>query len=260
MTDRSKFIGGTDAMRIMRGEWAELYAEKKGLVETEDLSSVFPVQLGIFTEPFHLSWVQDSLGPINQKVESKYHPLFTYMRAHIDGWCEDHNTFIEAKHTGGFEDLNTLIDRYTPQLAHYCNVYQREWCWFSVIMGNREPTPVKVSIDAAYRENLITVIEQFWWHVTEGVEPEITPVANLDVKAQVKVNDMRVVDMTGNNEWAHAAQGYRMYEEQAKEFESCKKMLKRLVEDDVRQATGHGITVKRAVNGSLRISAVQDRK
>ena len=48
--DRQGFIGGTDAIRIMNGEWAELYQEKVGLVEPKDLTDVFAVQLGAFTE------------------------------------------------------------------------------------------------------------------------------------------------------------------------------------------------------------------
>ena len=39
--DRQGFIGGTDAIRIMNGEWAELYQEKVGLVEPKDLDDVF---------------------------------------------------------------------------------------------------------------------------------------------------------------------------------------------------------------------------
>ena len=36
--DRQGIIGGTDAIRIMNGEWLELYQEKVGLTKPEDLS------------------------------------------------------------------------------------------------------------------------------------------------------------------------------------------------------------------------------
>ena len=54
--DRQGFIGGTDAIRIMNGEWLELYQEKVGLTEPEDLSEVLAVQLGVHTEQFNLDW------------------------------------------------------------------------------------------------------------------------------------------------------------------------------------------------------------
>ena len=61
--DRQGFIGGTDAIRIMNGEWAELYQEKVGLVEPKDLTDVFAVQLGAFTEDFNLNWWVQSHSP-----------------------------------------------------------------------------------------------------------------------------------------------------------------------------------------------------
>ena len=51
--DRPTGIGGTDAIRITEGTWKDLWLEKIGKVERKDLSSVLPVQLGIFTEEFN---------------------------------------------------------------------------------------------------------------------------------------------------------------------------------------------------------------
>ena len=48
--ERPRGIGGTDAIRIVEGKWKELWLEKTGQTEREDLSGVLPVQLGIFTE------------------------------------------------------------------------------------------------------------------------------------------------------------------------------------------------------------------
>ena len=60
--DRHLGIGSSDATRIIKGEWLDLYNEKKGLAEREDLSGVFRVQLGTYTEPFHLDWLNDQMG------------------------------------------------------------------------------------------------------------------------------------------------------------------------------------------------------
>ena len=54
--DRCKVMGGSDAVKIMQGKWNQLYREKKKLVEIEDLSNVFRVQLGVFTQRFNLNW------------------------------------------------------------------------------------------------------------------------------------------------------------------------------------------------------------
>ena len=43
--DRTRGIGGSDATRIMRGDWLSLYNEKVGLTQPEDLSNVFNLEL-----------------------------------------------------------------------------------------------------------------------------------------------------------------------------------------------------------------------
>lgn len=51
-------ISATDARRIMRGDGIQLWKEKKGLVQPEDLSGVLRVQMGVVTEAFNLCWWQ----------------------------------------------------------------------------------------------------------------------------------------------------------------------------------------------------------
>lgn len=51
-------ISATDARRLMRGQGMELWREKKGLQQPEDLSGVLRVQLGVVTEAFNLNWWQ----------------------------------------------------------------------------------------------------------------------------------------------------------------------------------------------------------
>ena len=45
--NRHMGIGGSDATRIMRGDWHTLWLEKTEKQEPEDLSRVLPVQLGL---------------------------------------------------------------------------------------------------------------------------------------------------------------------------------------------------------------------
>ena len=59
---RTGFIGGSDAVKIMNGDWFELWEVKTGLKEPEDLSSKLAVQLGIHTEDFNLSWFEKENG------------------------------------------------------------------------------------------------------------------------------------------------------------------------------------------------------
>ena len=55
--ERTGFIGGSDMMTIMNGDWEYLWQIKTGRAVPDDLSNVFPVQLGIATEEFNMSLV-----------------------------------------------------------------------------------------------------------------------------------------------------------------------------------------------------------
>ena len=44
--ERKGFIGGSDCVKIMNGDWLELWQIKTGRVESDDLSRNIAVQLG----------------------------------------------------------------------------------------------------------------------------------------------------------------------------------------------------------------------
>ncbi|MDH3235721.1 MAG: endonuclease, partial [Alphaproteobacteria bacterium] len=53
---RSSGVGGSDAGRVMTGDWFALWEEKTGRREPEDLTDVLQVQIGIVTESLNLWW------------------------------------------------------------------------------------------------------------------------------------------------------------------------------------------------------------
>ena len=60
--NRQGFIGGSDLYNIMQGNWHVLWLVKTGRKEPEDLSQVFRVQLGSFTEQFNIDWFCQDTG------------------------------------------------------------------------------------------------------------------------------------------------------------------------------------------------------
>ena len=59
--DRKGYIGGSDAGRIINGDWLALWQEKTGRAEPEDLSRKLAVQIGIATEKVNLEFLQYEL-------------------------------------------------------------------------------------------------------------------------------------------------------------------------------------------------------
>jgi predicted phage-related endonuclease len=62
---RMTSIGGSDANTLMSGDKERirnLWLEKRGEREPEDLSDVLMVQMGSFTEPLNISWFEKISG------------------------------------------------------------------------------------------------------------------------------------------------------------------------------------------------------
>lgn len=257
--NRTGFIGGSDARRIIEGDWLALYEEKVGIRQPEDLSGVFRVQLGRWTEAFHRDWLVNHYNmELTEPVGQECHPDLDWMRAQVDAWWPAQMTFVELKHTNERATPRAMGETYLPQIAHYCAVTCRPFGYLSYIAGNNDPVVVKVDPPKGYIDELIALEESFWWHVENKVAPDITPSATLERMLEeakaVKIDDLRFVDMTGSNEWASHAADYLANMGAAQVFEAAKESLKKLVDKDVGEATGHGLTIKRDKRGALRIT------
>ena len=252
--DRQGFIGGTDAIRIMNGEWAELYQEKVGLVEPKDLTDVFAVQLGAFTEDFNLNWWVQSHSPGytmagTQRVlqhELKLEGGYVPFKGTADMMCVDNQKksyIVEAKHTNAFTNMNDVIERYMPQIQLYmhlhnkhCEVhgYKPDGCYLSVIFGNSKWESKHIGFDQVYCTNMLAKITQFWEHVIKKSPPidrdaETPDISSITIDRKVKL------DMNRDNEWMSDAHDYVDTLESAKKNESAKKRLMSHIPPDVYQ-------------------------
>ena len=257
---RLEYVGSSDAKRILDGDWLALYQEKLGLKAPEDLSHNFPVQLGVLTEPFHISWLNKYCG-FDIVLQHALHRMAgqPHIGCHLDGWCRTHGTFVDTKHSNGRAGRDSMVEWYQPQFAHICNVEGVASGILSYIAGNQAPEWFAMEPSPAYRQALLDMENAFWWHVENKEPPNVTLLAPKLEEARreardVRLDGMRAVDMSGNNAWASHATDYLLNEGAAGIFEKAKKKLKELVEADVREARGHGIVIKRSKNGSLRFS------
>ncbi len=247
--DRSKSIGGSDAGRIMAGDWFTLWQEKTGRVEPDSLADVLQVQIGIVTEELNRRWFERKTG---LKVGRKnccrlVHLDHPFMTGHIDGWVLD--GIIECKHVSAFAKDDEIVERYYPQVQHYLAVTRSPRGFLSVIFGNHRWEYFQVQEDPAYQAELIEREQAFWWHVEEDIPPE-------DKNAEpvsIAFDTMRTVDMVGNNRWADLATDWLETRSAADRFTKATKGLKELIEPDVKLAAGHGVKVTRARNGALTV-------
>lgn len=261
--NRSRGIGGSDAMRIARGEWRALYNEKLGLTEPDDLSEVFKVQLGITTEPLHRRWFAKQTGfKVDDASPFQVHRTHDWMYANLDGWLPEQGTFVEFKHTNARSTLREKARYYMAQLQHYIHVTDVPFAYFSIIKGNDDPEWCLVDRNDSYIQELFEMEKSFWWHVQNKIPPEIEPrgqAESMEAKAaNVLIDGMRTVDMATNNEWVSIAVDWLGTREAAAKHEAKGKEIKALVPEDAAEAFGAGVIVRRDRRGRLSLRTMKE--
>lgn len=154
---------------------------------------------------------------------------------------------FEAKHVSAFAKPDEIQSRYYPQLQHCMLVTGAEKAYLSVFYGTLKWECYEVAADPLYQAQLVAAERAFWACVESGEPPVV-----INVPAPVEA--IRRVDMTGSNAWGSAANVWLSNKGYAGAFEKASKELKGLVEADVVEAFGHGVTIKRNKAGSLSIS------
>ena len=255
---RETGIGGSDAKRIMAGDWLNLYLEKVGEKMPVDLSNNFSVQLGQWTEPLHRDWFAKMTGwEVDRGAPFYVSKTKPFMFAHLDGWIVNENTFVELKHSHERNSAVEAAKYYMPQLAHCCHVTDRKHCWISVILGNKEPDYVKVQPTSDYIDWLLECETAFWWHVENRTPPDQRFVLRPDIEDKLidetPIGELISYDMSKSNEWADFASKWIDLKPAADAHDEVAKKLKGLVPANSREAYGQGVTVRRDKAGRLSI-------
>jgi predicted phage-related endonuclease len=98
---RRQFIGGSDARIITGADEAallRLWQEKRGEIETQDLSGDLLVQLGTVTERLNRHWYEKNTGQVVADVQRQvFHAVHRWMAATLDGRIEATGAVFEAK-------------------------------------------------------------------------------------------------------------------------------------------------------------------
>ena len=249
---RRQFIGGSDANIILSGDpqkVIDLWLEKRGDKPAADLSSILPVILGCWTEPFNRQWFEQLTGrrvsKIGEVVTCRMHG---WRRATLDGVIKTTGTVWEAKHTSAFAKADELLERYMPQLQHNMAVTGYQRASLSVIFGNHKYEVFEIPADWLYQIELLDAEQQFWDCVVSGKEP-----VAVEAPPPPRPIGTRELCFEGNNAWASAAFDWLKHREAAKVHASACTSIKSLVEEDVSRAFGHGIEAKRSKSGAITI-------
>jgi len=249
---RKHGIGGSTANVIMSGDDEKilrLWREYRGEIEPEDLSDVLQVVIGSATEPVNIAFFERRTGrKITHMGAEKLSLHYPWMMCTLDGLTDNNETVYEAKTVSPFAKPEEIKARYLPQLTHNMIVCELDRAVLSVIYGNGHKfEQYDVTLDEEYAECLIRAEELFWNAVQTGQSPVFVQPPPPPVEA------IRIEDMTGRNEWSSAAGEWLENLAASKKFTKAADTIKGLIEPDVSEAFGHGITAKRSKNGAITI-------
>jgi predicted phage-related endonuclease len=250
--NRRCFVGGSDARVIMGNDEAalvRLWREKRGELESEDLSGNLIVQLGIVTEQLNRTWYERntgrSVGDIQRRVQ---HSTIPWMVATLDGLVEGIGTVFEAKFMlpWSFSE-EAAAAKYMAQLQHNMWVTHLRSAVLSIITGGGKWAEIMIPMDPLYLSVLVSAEKKFWRCVQSGEPPHL-------VNAQPprpRIEAMRIVDMSSSNSWAEFAALFRNTRQSFLDHERAKSELKSLMPEDAKEAIGHGIRAKRSKSGAV---------
>ena len=142
---RRKAIWATDARKIADGKAADVYLEKIGQTEREDISHIEAVQWGLK--------LQDIIGreaSARLQMELKeadyelYHPEHSWMASHFDFISADGTTLVEVKNYNQSKrnqydaetGLMPAADR--AQVVHEATVHRVQRVVLAVLFGGQE--------------------------------------------------------------------------------------------------------------------------
>jgi predicted phage-related endonuclease len=255
--NRRHFIGGSDARVIMGTDEVallRLWREKRGEVEPEDLSGNLVVQLGTVTEGLNRLWFERNTGQVVTEVQRRVeHPVIRFLAATLDGIVEGTGAVFESKFMlpWSFSE-EAAAQKCIAQLQHNMWVTNATTAALSIITGGGKWVELIIPADSLYQHLLLTAEKKFWRCVESGEPPRLF----LSEPPRVRIDAVRIVDMSASNSWAEFAGIFCRTRSAFLEHENAKAELKALMPEDAKEAIGHGVRAKRSKSGAISFDLV----
>jgi putative phage-type endonuclease len=185
MEDRKSYIGGSDiaaAMGVSRWKTPlQLWAEKTGQVEPEDISEKEYVVLGSELEEFIARKFERKTGIKVRRAPCRYvsqtHP---FMACQIDRLCTGTEDLLECKNVSAWKakewEGEEIPIEYILQVSWQLMITKRKTGYIAALVGGNKFLWKKVEADQELFDKMFAVACDFW----KMVEDKVPPVAESD--------------------------------------------------------------------------------
>ena len=162
------------------------------------------------------------------------HPVHRFLAATLNGFVNDPDAVFEAKFMlpWSFSE-EAAAEKHMAQLQHNMWVTNARSAALSIITGGGKWIEMTIPADALYQHFLVTAERRFWRCVQTGetqrpfgVEPP-----------RLRIEAVRVVDMSESNAWAEFADLFCATRSAFLDHERAKAELKALMPEDAKEAT-----------------------
>ena len=179
--------------------------------------------------------------------------MIRFQAAILDGMVGDTGAVFEAKYMlpWSFSE-EAAAEKCMAQVQHNIWVTNAGTAALSVITGGGKWAEITIPADSLYQHLLITAEKKFWRCVESGEPPRLF----LAEPPRVRIEAVRIVDMSSSNSWAEFAGVFRRTRSAYLEHESAKAELKSLIPEDAKEAKGHGVRAKRSRSGAVSFDLV----
>lgn len=246
---RADMVTASDIRTLMHGteeQLFNLYLVKTRQKLPEDLSDNFQVGLGKVTTGYNL-WVYERLSKslVTRREEFCIHPQHPWFACTLDGFDDAIPGPVDAKHVGGREPVEVIVDRYQPQMQAQMAITGAKRCALSIIMGTQQCIVEYLERDEEYAAEMIRRGKQFMDCVRNLRPPVVLPPVPSPIMAT------KVYDWSTDNRWCDQAGVWLENREAAERCKDAEKTLKSFVPDDAKKVHGGGVFISRDRAGRL---------
>jgi predicted phage-related endonuclease len=224
---RRSAIWATDARKIAAGRAADVWLEKTGETQREDVSHIEAVQWGIK--------LQDIIGreaSARMQMELKEadyelrHPEHSWLASHFDFISADGKTLVEVKNynqvkRNKYDENGLMPAEDKAQCVHEALVHRVDRIVLAVLFGGQELVLIDQYISEQEKNDLMQVEAELWGQIQARVKPQ--PFSAEDAKKLFKVSTDNVV--FSNQQVEQACQQLKAIKEQIKKLEEAEDQL-----------------------------------
>lgn len=176
-------IGGSEIAAVMgMSRWCttlQLWAEKTGKLEKEDISKKEEVELGTELEDFVAKKFERKSGLKTRITKSTYeHKKYPYLVSHIDRLIEGRSEILECKTCSAWKlkewEGEEIPTEYVLQVQWYLGITEREKGWIACLIGGQKFVWKEILFDKELYEKMVETAVRF---VEYFCKENIPPVA-----------------------------------------------------------------------------------